>query len=171
MGRRPPAVLARCCLTGRRRPGVPYPDSTGHDIASPGHIHTCEGTMGRLSGLGSSKEKQMDWEKGNRSLLCRMKGVQGLWLSGQLRTHEPQQLQDSNQVLEPWGLPPKGACFIRGPCPDGFPALMTVLGTVYWNPEMAVAKYRADFMVRLNQGFGGRGPRGPTRQPVKVLAV
>lgn len=86
MGRLPPAVLARCCLTGHRRPGVPYTDSTGHDTASPGHIHTCEGAMGRLSGLGSSKEKQMDWEKGKRSSLCRTEAVQGLWLSGQLST-------------------------------------------------------------------------------------
>lgn len=91
-------------------------------------------------------------------------------------TQEPQQLQDSKQVLELWGLPPKGACFVRGPCPDGrFPCpddlSFTVLGTVYWNPETAVAKYRADFMIRLNQGFSGRGPKGPTRQLVKGLAV
>ena len=86
MGRLPLAVLARYCLTGHRRPGVPYTDITGHDTASPGHIHTCEGTMGRLSGLGSSKEKQMDQEKGKRSSLCRTERVQGLWLSDQLST-------------------------------------------------------------------------------------
>lgn len=42
--------------------------------------------MGRLSGLGSGKEKQVDREKGKRSLLCRTEGVQGLWLPGQLRS-------------------------------------------------------------------------------------
>lgn len=74
-------------------------------------------------------------------------------------------LQPSPRTL---GSPSKGCLFYkrtmprRFPCPDD--SSFTVLGTVYWNPEMGVAKYRADFMVRFNQGFWGRGPKGPTRQ-------